>query len=124
MIFTYILFNTSHVFLKNKKYEHSAVSIFLNKKCFYFLSVHLKFASKFYGLQLCDLFAYELPKGSLNSDIIKHASLQPSIVVYNFHNVILQNRYYLFVPNNKLSSKPQVENSKQINSISELYLNS
>ena len=124
MIFTYILFNTPHLFLKNKKYEHSAVSVFLTKKCFCFLSMHLKFSSKFYGLQLCDLFAYELPKTSANYGLNKYNSLQPSILVYNFHSVVLQNRCYLFVPNNKSNTKPHHGSPKQINSISELYLNS
>ena len=81
----------------------------------------------FYSTQLVDMFAYELPKNSFVSDKIKTGvelgrlfkTLTDSIVVYNFHNLTLQDRYFFFAIN-KITSLVGVG----LSSISELFPNS
>jgi NADH:ubiquinone oxidoreductase subunit C len=73
------------------------------------------------------MFAYELPKNSFLSDKVTFGEevkqlfkkLTDSIVVYNFHNLTLQDRYFFFAIN-KITSLVGLG----LSSISELFPNS
>jgi hypothetical protein len=97
----------------------------------------MRFGTTFFTNQLVDLFAYELPlflnKSSYESidmlqvnvednnidnfnKIIKRNS--NSILVYNFHNLMFNNRFFVFVVGSMTESS-----NFTINSISELFPN-
>lgn len=93
----------------------------------------MRFSTIFFANQLVDLFAYELPtafinltvetisdyqknfKNNLNNVLTKNSN---SIVVYNFHNLAFQERFFVFAAD-------LVSNCVNftINSISELFPN-
>ena len=69
-------------------------------KNLFYTTVHLKFATPFYKTQLVDIFAYEFPKYSqaLQNTNSLNSSANVS-VVYNFHNLLTQKRYFIFSVN-------------------------
>ena len=124
LFFKYIYFNIPHFFLNQSKKGNHNFSLVLTKPTLYYTSLHLRFSSIFYLTQLVDIFAYENPVDNNNHSISgSHLSFlkksSESCVVYNFHNLLFQDRYFLFAID-YLS-----ENSNnQLNSIAELFPNS
>ena len=83
----------------------------------YYTSLHFRFSSLYYLTQLVDIFSYELPTdNSINS---LHPRVSESCVVYNFHNLVFQDRFFLFCVDS-FSSKY----GNFINSIAEVFPNS
>jgi hypothetical protein len=129
LYFKYIFFFTNQFFLKflikNDKNTVTAIS----QNNLYYLSLHLKLSSLFYSTQLVDIFAYEIPlnKNILNNDKhsgIKISSIEKSILVYNFHSILFNQRFFVFVLNSL--KKDFNKNSTQktsLTSISEIFVN-
>lgn len=103
----------------------------------------MRFGTTFFSNQLVDLFAYELPMflTKSNSDVFDNTEFvenllvdseennsdsfntiikknSNSILVYNFHNLMFNNRFFVFVVGSM-----SVSCNFTINSISELYPN-
>jgi NADH:ubiquinone oxidoreductase subunit C len=128
LFFKYILFNTDYIFLKYLIREEKNLLIFISHPFLYYLTLHLKLSSLFYSTQLIDLFSYEIPlnKNKLN-EINKNLStplIESSLIVYQFHSIIHQQRIFIFLINsvNKNINKNSI-NSVPLSSITELFLN-
>jgi NADH:ubiquinone oxidoreductase subunit C len=90
-------------------------------------------ASAFYNTQLCDMLAYEvLNQGKNNIHASTHNSpnqkysnwskSQDTVVVYNFHSLITQNRFFLFTHSNTSVVKSKFHNKNDSSdSIAELF---
>jgi hypothetical protein len=64
------------------------------------LILHLKLSSFFYSSQLIDVFAYELPTPKNIKSADKKIPFQNSqILVYNFHSILNQKRFFIFYSN-------------------------
>jgi hypothetical protein len=100
LFFKYILFHTNQVFLKYLQRNDKNLNIYINESNLYFLTLHLKLSSLFYSTQLSDMFAYETPN-NVNIDNAekgnKIALVNNSIIVYNFHSILFQQRFFIFV---------------------------
>jgi NADH:ubiquinone oxidoreductase subunit C len=127
LFFKYILFNTNQIFLKYLQRNDKNLNVYINENNLYFLALHLKLSSLFYSTQLSDMFAYETPNNTnvnniQNSD--KIALVNNSILVYNFHSVMFQQRFFIFVI---LNSKQNINKTStswsSLKSITELFLN-
>jgi hypothetical protein len=66
----------------------------------------MRFGSTFYSTQLVDMFSYELPikttdleRTTSESNLEAFQVLNDSILVYNFHNLTLQDRVFFFTVN-------------------------
>ena len=120
LYFEYVLFNIPHLYIFYKLQFTKTTILLLSNLFLYYTSFHLRFSSLFYSSQLVDMFAYELPVhfngSSKGSKILRTSN---SIVVYNFHNLLSHNRFFVFAFNNDLNDL-----NFQLNSISELYPNS
>lgn len=114
-----ILYNENYTFLKNLDNNIKNTNLLLTTKSFYYSSLHFRFSSLFYSTQLTDIFFYELPS---NFFFIKKKSLS-SIVVYNFHILNTQNRFFLFVKiGSFFSSKNKlIKINSTLPSITELF---
>ena len=91
------------------------------KDVLYYTALHIRFGSLFYSTQLVDLFSYELPTKKINEeDFQKNPSFYytESYLVYNFHNIMFQDRYFFFAID---SSDPK--KGSKVNSISEIFPN-
>jgi len=81
----------------------------------------MRFSSVLYSSQLVDIFSYELPLSNSDREFTTNKNSffsQNSIVVYNFHNLTFQERFFFFCVES-------VKNyaSFSLNSITELYPN-
>lgn len=120
-----ILKNATYFFVENSTQQSlKNESILLGPKYLYFTCTHLKFSSLLYLSQLTDIFAYEVPRKTINKP--SSASLSKSlvsIIVYNFHLLGTQERFYIFVSNtlSTQSVKAISSFSAKIVSITELF---
>ena len=92
-------------------------------------------STSFYSTQLCDMFAYEIlssvsskvtpNRESTNSEAFKYNNInqaQSTIVVYNFHSLHSQNRFFVFTQNISSAVKSKVlDKNDSIDSIAELF---
>jgi len=103
LFFKYILFHTNQIFLKYLHRNDKNLNIYITENNLYFLSMHIKLSSLFYSTQLCEIFAYELPSNNnINLNNPKRVDLtNNSIIVYNFHSILYQQRFFIFVTLNK-----------------------
>jgi hypothetical protein len=126
LYFKYILLNTNQIFLHNLLRHDTNTNILVPQKSFYYLMLHLKLSSLFYSLQLSDLFSYELPINNKNTSSYTNSSLasSTSLIVYNFHSIFTQQRFFIFVlDNSKIFIQKNNYNSLNCSSLTELFLN-
>jgi NADH:ubiquinone oxidoreductase subunit C len=130
LYFKYIFFHTNQVFLKQLIRNDKNTTILSSTNQLYYIALHLKLSSIFYSTQLVDLFAYEIPTNFNNpqtnrlTNNITLSLNNNSILVYNFHSILYQQRFFIFILN--LPKQNINKNSIQwssCNSISELFLN-
>lgn len=126
LFFKYILFHTNQIFLKYLHRNDKNLNVYITENNLYYLSLHIKLSSLFYSTQLCDIFAYEIPLNNninINKDS-KIVMLSNSLLVYNFHSILFQQRFFIFViTNNKQNIKGNSISWSSLNSITELFLN-
>ncbi len=125
LFFKYILFHTNQVYLKYLYRSDKNTNVYITETNFYYLSLHIKLSSLFYSTQLIDIFSYEIPLNkNMSSNLNKIALSNNSILVYNFHSILFQQRFFIFcIPNNKQNIKKNNISWNSINSITELFLN-
>jgi NADH:ubiquinone oxidoreductase subunit C len=85
-------------------------------------------SSAFYNTQLCDMLAYEVlnpgktPNQKISQKYSNWSKAQDTIVVYNFHSLITQNRFFLFTHSNTTIVKSKFQNKNDSSdSIAELF---
>ena len=127
LFFKYILFHTNQIFLKYLQRNDKNLNVYITENNLYFLTLHLKLSSLFYSTQLCDIFSYETPSNTNISNSDKNnriALVNNSILVYNFHSILFQQRFFIFVI---LNSKQNINKNSiswsSLKSITELFLN-
>jgi NADH:ubiquinone oxidoreductase subunit C len=129
-----ILRDKSYVFIENlSQQSFKNDSVLLTSKDLYYLTLHLRLSSLFYSSQLVDIFSYEVPRGLLtnsspnkNTEYHKYALVNrgaSSVLVYNFHVLTSQERFYIFLLNDSLTpSNLNVSSpSTKVTSITELF---
>lgn len=126
LFFKYILFHTNQVFLKYLHRNNKNLNVYITENNLYYLCLHIKLSSLFYSTQLSEIFAYELP---LNNNLPATAESRiplvgNSILVYNFHSILFQQRFFIFVMNSPKQNINKITvNWTSLNSIAELFLN-
>lgn len=109
LYFRCILKKFTYRFLKNlSRSNFKNESLLLTNNSLYFLVFHLKFSSLFNSSLLADMLSYEVPRFALHkvktplynnqesSKLFTPSSPVTSVVVYNFHNLHNQERFYVF----------------------------
>ena len=103
--FKTILSGQSFSFINGKAQKLKDSNLFLSASSLYFLCLHLRLSSPFYLTQLSDIFSYEaalnvrptsLGGGSLGQGVNSLSKSTFSVVVYNFHSLATQNRFFIF----------------------------
>ena len=88
-----------------------------------YLIIHIKLSSLFYSTQLVDMFAYDINL-NLNKKLNFFKNINNSLIVYNFHSINFQQRFFIFAINkNNFNLKKNSNQNKSLNSITELFLN-
>ena len=99
LFFEYIFFNLHHLYLTHKLHGYKNISLLIPQTLLYYSSIHMRFSSVLYSSQLVDIFSYELPLSNSDREFTTNKNSffsQNSIVVYNFHNLTFQERFFLY----------------------------
>jgi len=122
LFFKYLYFNLYHFYLKHNVHGSKNISVVIPQNIFYYSCLHMRFSTIFYSNQLVDIFSYELPISNSSSSYqnlsLEQPSTSNSIVVYNFHNLTFQERFFFFC-----SDSSRHNNCFKLNSVAELYPN-
>lgn len=103
--FKTILSGQTFSFIEGKAQKTKDTSLLLPTSSLYFLCLHLRLSSPFYLTQLSDIFSYEASLntralhasgGSLKVGLGAISKSTFSVVVYNFHSLATQNRFFVF----------------------------
>ena len=133
LFFKYVFFKINYSFINNLAQRSKNTNLCINNNSLFFACTHMKMSSSFYSTQLCDMFAYEIlsptNNKSTNDDPTQSTfkynlttKPQSTIIVYNFHSLHSQNRFFFFTQNlsNLVKSKFLPQNDS-IDSIAELF---
>jgi NADH:ubiquinone oxidoreductase subunit C len=128
---TYIYLGWSNYsFINNLSQRSKNYNILISNEALMYTALHLKFSSLFTQTQLCDIFAYEIPQKSLETGTLKkdfrsskkENLFNKPVVVYNFHSLLSQNRFFLFVHSSTQFVKSNnITFNSSTESISELF---
>jgi len=123
LVFKYIFNNSNYVRLKQTTEDAKQLSLLVSHKKVMPLAVHIKMGSTFFKTQLIDIFAYELPNFKPLDFRLKSKISKPnSSIVYNFHNLLNQTRYYIFaISNTSFLSKKNLNYYSSLSTITELF---
>jgi len=87
------------LFLKYIFKNNKNLNIYIDETNLYYTTLHLKLSTLFYSIQLCEILSYEIPL--INNNDKKNIT-NSSIIIYNFHSILNQQRIFLTsVPNVK-----------------------
>ena len=126
LFFKYILFHTNQIFLKYISKNEKNLNVYITENNFYYLCLHIKLSSLFYSTQLIEIFSYELPYNT-NLPLKKKSKISltsPSLLVYNFHSLIFEQRFFIFLllNNNRNLNKNSIQWTS-VTSVTELFSN-
>lgn len=126
LYFKYIFFNSNQLFIKHLIRNDKNVNVFITHENLYYLTLHFKLSSFFYSVQLSDIFVYETPSTNNTkiNDYAQTPTIENSLIVYNFHSILHQQRFFIFVLNSPQKNiSTNFFNKNILSSITELFLN-
>lgn len=126
LFFKYILFTINNIFLNYSNKNEKNLNIFVSSKYLYYLALHFKLSSLFYSTQLIDIFSYET-QNNTNNIASKNALISATstnVLVYNFHNILTNQRFFVFSSvNSSISLKKNFFYKNTTTSVTEIFLN-
>ena len=128
LFFKYVFWKINYAFVTNLSQRSKNTNILINNNALFYSCTHLKMSSAFYNTQLCDMLAYEVlnnGKSSFNVTNQKYSNwskAQDTVVVYNFHSLITQSRFFLFTHSNTTIVKSKFHSKNDSSdSVAELF---
>lgn len=129
LFFKYTLFKLDYAFVNNLAQRSKNTNLCISSSALFFTCTHMKMSSCFYSTQLCDILAYEVVSGKSSSVGLERSfkynnanTAQSTILVYNFHSLHSQNRFFFFVRNNPQTVQSRVlSKNDSTDSIAELF---
>jgi NADH-quinone oxidoreductase subunit C len=131
LFFKYVFWKINYAFVTNLSQRSKNTNIVISNNSLFYSCTHLKMASIFYNTQLCDMLAYEVlnqgstninTKNKLNQKYSNWTKAQDTIVVYNFHSLMTQHRFFLFThTNNSFVKSKFLSKNDSSDSIAELF---
>ena len=101
IFFKCLLNKINFSFINNLSQAEKNYNLLVAPKALYYSSLHLRMASAFYSTQLVDIFSYEVPtyanpKAGDSSKYSFSDKQNSTVVVYNYHSLMSQDRFFLF----------------------------
>ena len=93
-----------HLFLSNKTFRTSNLSLLVPDTSLYYIALHMKLATPARSSQLVEIFAYENRVAVSTEQPFSRSS--NATLVYQFHNLFSQERLFVFAPSLKASLAP------------------
>jgi hypothetical protein len=114
--------NSNFSFINNLSQAEKNYNILILPQYLLYLSTHFRFSSAFPSTQLVDIMSYEV-------STLHAASFQPnyyspeasSIIVYNFHSLYSQDRFFVFTQPTYVTSQLSVNPNLAVSSVAEIY---
>lgn len=130
LYFSYVFLHTgSYSFVDNLSQRSRTSNILIPNEALMYTSIHMKFSTPLSQTQLCDIFSYEIPQTSLkpktlhrDAKAVKSLTENKPVLVYNFHSLLSQNRFFLFIHNyTQLIKSRNITFNSSADSVSELF---
>jgi hypothetical protein len=127
-----ILNRQNYAYISNSAQNFKNDNLMLNANSLYYLVFHVRFSSLFYSPQLVDIFSYEVPNNTQvflskqnfnqNKSMLNEKGFN-TILIYNFHTLSTQNRFFVFVKIGSFFSKKNklAKLNNAVSSITELF---
>ena len=121
-----ILNNENYSFIDSLDTNVKNTNVLVFSKSLYYLAIFMRFSSLFYSTQLVDIFSYEVARLGPSyhlKNIFKNKKTISSVLVYNFHVLFTQNRFFIFVLTSSLSVVKNgiIDFTTSLPSITELF---
>jgi NADH:ubiquinone oxidoreductase subunit C len=120
------MMNLPFSFVNNASQKAKHLNFMVPHTCLPYVATHFRFSTLFYSLQLVDIFAYEVlgskyTSGSYTSNSVSKP--YSTVVVYNFHSLYSQDRFFLFTSNQGTMSAngTRFSGSSSLASVTELF---
>ena len=110
--------NLPWVFVSNNLLRTKGTSLLVSDYWFYYLVLHIRFASASRFSQLVEIFAYENTTTSSTGSFNGPSKVSTVTVIYHFHNLFTQDRLFLFV------SDLSFTNSTNLKTLGEVFTTS
>ena len=120
----YILSKSSFSFINNLSQSEKNYNLLVLPQYVLYLSTHLRFSSAFPLSQLVDIMSYEVPsQHAALSSLNNYNPEASSVVVYNFHSLYSQDRFFVFSQPSYLSctGNDLASVSNSLSSVAEVY---
>ena len=107
-------------FIDNMHQAEKNYNLLVQPSSVYYLNMHLRLSTLFYSTQLVDIFSYEIPSNNLNLEQQLLSTADSSLLVYNYHSLVTQDRFFVFV---HCGSSYNADGSSRstVQSVSELF---
>lgn len=117
LYFKFILIHIPFSFIENFFQKEKNYSLLVPSNNLLYLGLHLKFSTIFFSTQFVDNFGYEIP--SLNKNLNLNSFLNfhkntSTVLLYNFHNMISQDRFFFYFTNTNNSTQTYVYSLSEI----------
>jgi NADH:ubiquinone oxidoreductase subunit C len=110
--------NLPWVLVSNNLLRTKGTSLLVSDYWFYYLVLHIRFASVSRFSQLVEIFAYENTTTSSTGSFNEPSRVSTVTVIYHFHNLFTQDRLFLFV------SDLSFTNSTNLKTLGEVFTTS
>ena len=123
LVLKYLLQHKPYTLLRQHTQTNKNVSALVTQSSILWLMVHVRLAQSFYKTQLVDIFSYETPNFSVQSPKPSSSTgCNNATVVYNFHNLLNQTRYFIFTTSTlKQTTRHHKFHTLAVDSITELF---
>jgi NADH:ubiquinone oxidoreductase subunit C len=115
--------NANFSFVNNLSQAEKNYNLLVLPQYVLYISTHFRFSSAFPATQLVDIMSYEVP--TVHSPLAQTSSYNPeasSVVVYNYHSLYSQDRFFVFTQPSYLETQSALENSiSSLSSVAEVY---
>ena len=114
--------NSNFSFINNLSQSEKNYNLLILPQYLLYVTTHLRFSSAFPSTQLVDIMSYEVPNNhptmsSLNS----YHPESSSVIVYNFHSLYSQDRFFLFTQPSYSQADSGALRNQSVASVSEVF---
>ena len=120
----YILAKSNFSFINNLSQSEKNYNVLILPQYLLYLSTHFRFSSAFPLTQLVDIMSYEVPTLHTSTSKTQFYNTEASsIVIYNFHSLYSQDRFFLFTQPSYFNSTNDTYSaiSNSLSSVAEVY---
>ena len=114
--------NSNFSFINNLSQSEKNYNILILPQYLLYVATHFRFSSAFPVTQLVDIMSYEVSTlHSSNVSTKNYTTEASSVVVYNFHSLYSQDRFFIFTQPTYLEAAPMSNSSIGVSSVAEIY---